>query len=59
MRGSVGLIGVFGIVFAVGGIGVLAYENPLVALGVLAVVIGLGLLIQDLVRNALAQFGMV
>lgn len=58
MLDKLGVVGVAGIVVMAGGLGVLAYANPLVAAGVALVLIGIGLLVRGLVASLLQAFGM-
>lgn len=58
MLDKLGTVGVVGIVVVVGGLAVLAYENPVIAAGVALVLIGIGLLVRGLVATLLESFGM-
>jgi hypothetical protein len=58
MLQRIGLAGVFGLLVVVGGLGLVAYANPLVAAGLATMVFGLGVLVQSVVSRTLAQFGM-
>lgn len=58
MFDKLGTVGVVGIVVVVGGLAVLAYENPVIAAGIALVLIGIGLLVRGLVATLLESFGM-
>lgn len=58
MFDKLGAAGLVGVLVALGGIGLLAWVNPLIAAGIGLVVAGLGLLVYGLVSNLLASFGM-
>ena len=58
MFDKLGLAGLVGVVVLVGGIGLLAWVQPLVAAGVAFVVAGLALVVYGIVTNLLASFGM-
>lgn len=53
-----GILGVVGLLLIVAGLGVIAYINPLIAAGVAAILVGLGLIVGNVFRRALAQFGL-
>ena len=58
MRPSIGILGVFGLLLALAGIGLIAYVDPLLAAGLVAIIVGLGLVVTDLFKRLLASFGM-
>lgn len=58
MLDKLGLAGVAGVLVLFGGIGLIAWINPLIAAGMAFVVAGLGLLVYGLVSNVLSSFGM-
>lgn len=58
MLDKLGAAGIVGVLVILGGIGLLAWINPLIAAGIGLVVAGLGLLVYGLVSNLLASFGM-
>lgn len=58
MLDKLGTVGVVGIVVMVGGLALLAYENPVIAAGVALVLMGIGLLVRGLVGTLLSSFGM-
>lgn len=58
MLDKLGAAGLVGVLVVFGGIGLLAWINPLIAAGMGLVVAGLGLLVYGLVSNLLASFGM-
>ncbi|WP_339105346.1 hypothetical protein [Haloterrigena salinisoli] len=50
--------GIIGLLILLGGIGLIAYANPLIALGIALVVAGLGLVVKSLISGMLQNFGM-
>ncbi|PSQ04925.1 hypothetical protein BRC92_03320 [Halobacteriales archaeon QS_4_69_31] len=58
MFDKLGVAGIAGAVVSLGGIGLLAWVDPLVAAGIAFVVAGLGLVVYGLVSNLLASMGM-
>jgi len=58
MFDKLGIPGVLGVLFMLGGIAVVAFENPILAGGLALVVAGLGLIVFGLVKNLLSSFGM-
>lgn len=58
MFDKLGIAGLFGLLLAVGGIGLLATVDPFIAAGVAFVVAGVGLVAYGIVTNLLAAFGM-
>jgi uncharacterized membrane protein HdeD (DUF308 family) len=58
MLKALGLLGGLGVVLLLGGLGLLAFVNPLIAAGVAAVVFGLGLVIYGVISTVLGQLGM-
>ena len=57
MAPRIGVVGLIGALVLLGGVGMIAYSDPVVAAGVLAVVVGLALVVKDLISNLLANFG--
>lgn len=55
---SLGLMGIFGVLITIAGVAVVAYVDPVLAAGVIAVLVGIGLVVQSLVRRMLAGFGL-
>ena len=55
---KLGAIGVLGIVVILGGLGLIAWANPVVAAGMALVLFGFGLTVKALVSNLLSSFGM-
>ncbi len=55
---KLGAAGIVGILVIVGGIGLIASVEPLIAAGIGLVVAGFGLVLYGLVTNVLASFGM-
>ena len=58
MLEKLGIVGVAGVLVTVGGLGVIAYESPVIAAGLLFVLLGLGLGVFALVKNTLSSLGM-
>jgi hypothetical protein len=58
MLDKLGIPGVVGVLFLLGGIGLVASESLVLAAGLALVVAGLGLVVFGLVKNLLASFGM-
>jgi len=58
MFDKLGVVGVAGIVVLLAGIGLVAWQNLLLAAGLALVVGGLGLVVYGLVTSLLASFGM-
>lgn len=58
MFDKLGLPGIIGVLFMLGGIVVVALENILIAGGLALLVAGLGLIVVGLVKNLLSSFGM-
>ncbi|MFC6975299.1 hypothetical protein ACFQL1_12605 [Halomicroarcula sp. GCM10025709] len=58
MLDKLGAVGIAGIVVALGGIGLVASQAPLIAAGIAFVVGGLGLVVYGLVSSLMAAFGM-
>lgn len=57
MLDKLGTLGLVGIVVTLAGLGLVAYQAPLVAAGLFLVLAGLGLVTQSLVKNVLSAFG--
>ena len=55
---NLGIKGLLGVVLLIAGVGLIAYESPIVAAGIAMVVAGLGLVAQGLVSSMLRSFGM-
>ncbi|WP_340098850.1 DUF7470 family protein [Salinibaculum salinum] len=58
MFDKLGLPGIAGVLFMLGGIVVVALESLLIAGGLALLVAGLGLVVFGLVKNLLSSFGM-
>lgn len=58
MLRKIGLSGGVGVVFVILGIAVIGYVDPLLAAGVLAILVGLVLVLRDLVTSVLMSFGL-
>lgn len=55
---KIGIVGIFGVLLAILGLGVLAYVEPLIAVGVALILVGMGVVLGNLLRRMLATFGM-
>ncbi|ELZ21947.1 hypothetical protein HTZ84_17165 [Haloterrigena sp. SYSU A558-1] len=51
-------LGIVGLLILLGGIGLIAYANWIVAVGIALVVAGLGLVVKSLISGMLQNFGM-
>ncbi|MFC6765665.1 DUF7470 family protein [Natrinema soli] len=58
MLKNLGALGIAGIVILLAGIGLIAYANWIVAVGMALVLAGLGLIVKSLVSGLLQNFGM-
>ncbi|KPN29908.1 hypothetical protein SY89_00628 [Halolamina pelagica] len=59
MYDRLGIGGVVGLLLALGGIALIAWQAPIVAAGLAFVLAGLALVVRALVGNVMRQFGMV
>ena len=58
MLQNLGPLGIVGILMLVAGIGLIAYENLVIAAGLALAIAGLGLAVRSLVSGMLKQFGL-
>lgn len=58
MLEKLGIVGVLGIVVSLAGLGIVAYEAPLIAAGLALVLVGLAVVAFALVKNVLSSLGM-
>lgn len=58
MLDKLGAVGLAGVAVLLGGIGLVAWKAPIVAVGIALVVGGLGLVVYGLVSSLLGAFGM-
>ncbi|WP_135305807.1 DUF7470 family protein [Haloarcula amylovorans] len=58
MLDKLGVAGIAGVVILFGGIGLVAWQNLILAAGLALVVGGMGLIVYGLVTSLLASFGM-
>ena len=58
MLDKLGVAGVVGFVVMLAGLVLVAYQSPVVALGLALMLAGLGIVVKALVGNVLRQFGM-
>ena len=54
---SLGVVGLLGLLVTIGGIAMIAYVNPIVAGGIVAVLVGIGLVVINLVKGMMAKLG--
>ncbi|AFZ72953.1 DUF7470 family protein [Natronobacterium gregoryi] len=59
MLDKLGPLGIVGILALLAGIGLVAYENLVIAGGIALVLAGLGLVVKSLVSSVLQSFGML
>lgn len=59
MYDRLGIGGIVGLLLTLGGIALVAWQEPIVAAGLAFVLAGLGLVVRALVGNVMRQFGMV
>lgn len=57
MSRSIGVMGVLGLLVVLAGIGVIAYENPILAGGMVAILVGVALVVVDFIKRAMAKLG--
>ena len=58
MNAPIGLPGVAGMLVLLGGIGVIGYVDPLLAAGMVAILVGIALVLADFLRRTLASLGL-
>ncbi|WP_135821694.1 DUF7470 family protein [Halostella litorea] len=58
MFDKLGISGIVGVVVVLGGLGLIAYADPIVAAGMALVLFGFGLTVKALVSNLLGSLGM-
>ena len=58
MVGNIGLTGLVGVVLLIAGLGIVAVENPVIAIGFSLVLVGIGLVAKGLITNVMRSFGM-
>lgn len=58
MFDKLGVAGLLGVVVMLGGIGLVAWQAPVVAAGIAFVVAGLGLIVYGMIQNLMTAFGM-
>ncbi|GAB7093829.1 hypothetical protein JCM30237_09810 [Halolamina litorea] len=59
MYDRLGIGGIVGLLLTLGGIALVAWQEPIVAAGLAFVLAGIGLVVRALVGNVMRQFGMV
>ncbi|WP_313693646.1 DUF7470 family protein [Halorarum halobium] len=57
MLEKLGTVGLLGVLLVVGGIGLVAYADPVVAAGIALVIVGTGLVVKGLASGLMRQFG--
>lgn len=58
MLDSLGVLGWIGVFLLLVGVGVIAYADPLVAAGLVIVLVGLGLVVKEGIDRVMTMFGM-
>jgi hypothetical protein len=58
MFDKLGIPGILGLLFMLGGIAIVALENIILAGGLALVIAGVGLVVFGLIKNLLSSFGM-
>ncbi|WP_207290865.1 DUF7470 family protein [Haloterrigena alkaliphila] len=58
MLQNLGALGIVGLLLLIAGIGLIAYQNLLIAAGMALIVAGLGLVVKSLISGMLQNFGM-
>lgn len=58
MLGRLGISGVVGVLVILGGLSLIAYANPIIAGGLVLVLVGIGLIIRGVVSSVMDAMGM-
>lgn len=58
MLRKLGVVGIVGVLLVVAGLATIAYVEPIVAAGMAGILVGLGLVVGNVLRNMLASFGL-
>lgn len=54
---SLGILGIVGLLIVAAGIALIAYVEPLIAAGMAAILVGVGIVVMNLVRRMMSKFG--
>ncbi|WP_232703468.1 DUF7470 family protein [Halobacterium wangiae] len=57
MLDKIGLSGVFGILLVLAGVGVVAWTAPVVAVGLVLVLVGFALVVRSAAKSVMGMFG--
>lgn len=57
MLDKLGATGIVGLLLVLGGVGLVAWQQPIVALGITLAFVGVALVAKGLVSNVMAAFG--
>ncbi|MFC6723227.1 hypothetical protein ACFQE1_02225 [Halobium palmae] len=57
MLGKLGVTGIVGVLLLLVGIGLVAWHQPIVALGIALAFVGVGLVAKGLISNVMSAFG--
>lgn len=58
MLRSLGPLGLFGLLLALAGIALIGYVDPFIAAGLLAILVGVALVVQNLLKGLLGGLGL-
>lgn len=58
MLKHLGAVGAIGLLLLLGGIGLIAWQNPIIAAGIALAIAGLGLVVRALVSSLMGAMGM-
>jgi hypothetical protein len=58
MYRQLGPVGVFGLLVAAAGLGIVTWRAPLVGAGLALLLAGIGIVVQQLIRSMLGAFGL-
>lgn len=57
MLGKLGTTGVVGLLLVLAGVGLVAWQQPIVALGIALALVGVALVAKGLISNVMSAFG--
>jgi hypothetical protein len=58
MLDKFGIIGIVGVLVMLGGLSLIAFVNPLIAGGLVLVLVGVGLIVRGLISSVMSAMGM-
>jgi hypothetical protein len=58
MFNKIGISGVIGVLVVLGGLSLIAFANPIIAGGLVLILIGLGLIVRGLISSVMNSMGM-